>query len=340
LGGKQTEEEQAMKYDELAFMNQQLAGMLHTGIPLEGALKQLCANMRGGLLRSELERLEADLAQGVPLAEAVTARRLPPFYVAMVRVGVQSNDLPAILTLLADYYHQVNNAWVRLKGLMVYPLIVLLGALGLSLALSFLFHRLAGEMTDLNLMVPASRGAWVTVWIAPSVLAFLVVLMVAGLSVPRFRSWLRWHFPGFRETSLAQTASSLSLLLARGSNLDSALDLMRRLEGESVAGRELAQWQERLRQGEGKLEDFAASSTLFPQLFLWLAANAGQDLGAGFRRAAEIYQGRATHQIEMLLYACLPVSILLLGLMILGQVYPVVRIFIALGGLADHGLLE
>jgi type II secretory pathway component PulF len=326
-----------MKYDELAFVNQQLAGMIESGIPLEGAVRQICANMRRGQLRTELEHLEADLAQGVPLADGVAARQLPPFYVAMVRVGAQSNDLAGVLTLLADYYHQVNNAWVRLKGLMVYPLIVLVAALGLSVVLSLLFQRLASEMNEVNMLLPFSRSAWVTVWIAPAFLTLLVVAATAGLAVPSWRTWLRWHLPGFREVSLAQMASSLSLLLSRGSSLDSALGLMRSIEDKSAAGTELAQWQERLRQGEGKLEDFAADGRTFPQLFLWLAANSGQDLGAGFRRAADIYQGRASHRIEMMLYACLPVSVLLLGLMILGQVYPVVRIFISLGGLSDQG---
>ena len=31
-----------MKLDEFAFVNQQLAGMLKSGVPLEGALRQLC----------------------------------------------------------------------------------------------------------------------------------------------------------------------------------------------------------------------------------------------------------------------------------------------------------
>ena len=324
-----------MKYDELAFVNQQLAGMLQTGIPLEGALKQLCANMRRGLLRAELEALEAALAQGVPLADAVSARKLPPLYVAMVRVGVQSGDLPGVLMLLADHYHQVNNSWVRLKGLMTYPVIVLTAALGLSISLSVIFNRLTTEISSTGLWIPFPRSAFLTVWIAPAVLTVAVIAMVLALTVPRWQAWLRWRLPGFREASLAQMASSLSILLSRGSTLNDALELMRQIEGGSSAGAELGRWQERLRQGEGKVEGFSENSTTFPQLFLWLAANAGQDLAAGFRRAADIYHGRATHRIEMMLYACLPVSILLLGLMIIGQVYPVVRIFIALSRSLD-----
>ena len=58
-----------MKYDELAFFNQQLAAMLRDGMPLEGALRRLCEDMRAGPLRSELQALEAELAKGTPMAE-------------------------------------------------------------------------------------------------------------------------------------------------------------------------------------------------------------------------------------------------------------------------------
>src|SRR4051812_38455115 len=109
-----------MKPDEFAFLNQQLAAMLKSGIPLEGALRQICENMRRGNLRTELMLLETDLAKGIPIDEALQKRKLPAFYVQMIKVGVASNNLPAVLNLLADYYQRVNNVWIRLKGLMVY----------------------------------------------------------------------------------------------------------------------------------------------------------------------------------------------------------------------------
>jgi len=90
-----------MNYDEFAFFNQQLAATLRDGIPLEGALSRLCADMRRGALRSELERLEADLARGRPMAEALAERRLPDLYKRLVIVGAKSNDMPGALTLLA-----------------------------------------------------------------------------------------------------------------------------------------------------------------------------------------------------------------------------------------------
>jgi type II secretory pathway component PulF len=94
-----------MNHDEFAFFNQQLASMLRDGIPLEGAIKQLCAGMKTGTLRAELELLERELADGTPLPAALARRKLPVFYLRMLELGARSNDLPGVLTLLADHYH-------------------------------------------------------------------------------------------------------------------------------------------------------------------------------------------------------------------------------------------
>ena len=52
-----------MNHDEFAFFNQQLAAMLRSGIPLEGALKQLCVGMKTGPLRAELQLLEEEIGR-------------------------------------------------------------------------------------------------------------------------------------------------------------------------------------------------------------------------------------------------------------------------------------
>src|SRR5258708_13799316 len=97
--------------------------------------------MRAGPLRGEIEQLEANLKRGTPLPEALAGRRLPPFYVQMIQIGVRSNDLPGVLTMLADHYHRANALATRLKGLLAYPLIVILVSLGLTLILSLVFSR-------------------------------------------------------------------------------------------------------------------------------------------------------------------------------------------------------
>ena len=58
-------------------------------------------------------------------------------------------------------------------------------------------------------------------------------------------------------------------------------------------------------------------------MFVWVIVQSGEDLAGGFKRAADIYQGRAMYRSELLLYSALPCSILALALMILAQIQPV-----------------
>src|SRR5581483_5145798 len=142
--------------------------MLRDGIPLEGALRRLCEEMRGGQLRDELQALEADLARGTPMEEALKPRQLPELYKRMVLVGVKGGDLPSALTMLADYFHQQSNVWMRLRALMVYPMIVLVVALVLSCFLSYLLgHFIWNNLSELtgfygrSIVAPISAGLWI-----------------------------------------------------------------------------------------------------------------------------------------------------------------------------------
>ena len=335
-----------MNYEELAFVNQQLAGMLKSGIPLEGALRQLCANMRRGPCRTELEALERDLARGVPLKDALAARKLPEFYVRMIQLGAQSNDLPGLLTLVADYYQRAHLGWTRLKGLMVYPLIVLVASLGLAAFVAVICNTVvAGGAGPLGALLEGRstsesemQNALFAMWTAPVALLLITLAAAIALLVPAFRRFLRWWLPGFRESSLTNLASTINLMLCSGSPLGEALDLAGRLESGSPAGPELLRWKNRLAEGNAKITDIAKDSKVFPPLFVWLLAQGGEDLAAGFKKAMEIYSARASYRIELLLYVTLPVSMLVLGTVILGQFLPLFRVLImTIDQLGDMG---
>ncbi len=327
-----------MSHDEFAFFNQQLAAMLRDGIPLEGALRKLCQEMRGGPLRDELQRLEADLVQGTPLPNALAARQLPGLYRCMMQVGVKSGNLPGALTLLADYYQRQNNLWMRLKGLMVYPLIVLFAAFLLSGLLAALWLHvirpgwlglLGGFMgsTQLPGFTRLTMPLLDNLWVYPTLFGLLFALALAALLWPALRDRVRWWLPAFKEASLARMASSMHLLLKGGVPLPDTIALVAHLESGKAA-EDLARWHANLASGQAKFTDVAAQSRRFPPLFVWLVANAGEDLAAGFRRAAEIYEARAAYRAELGLYAALPVAVLFLGAIILSQGFVLVSGFL------------
>jgi type II secretory pathway component PulF len=327
-----------MKLDEFAFFNQQLAAMLRDGIPLEGALQRLCQEMRAGSLRTELQALEADLAKGAPMADALKGRQLPELYKRMIMVGVKSGDLPGALTMLADYFQRRHLIWTRLNGLMVYPLIVLTGAFLLSCFIAAILSSFIWPNLIFLAGNPSPPVIAAGVWMAPVLLAIALVIALITIALSPARRALRWRLPAFKESSLAQVASAIWLMLKNGVPLDDALALTEQMEEGTCAAAELAQWRQRLASGRGKFSEMAAPGSAFPPLFVWMIANSGEDLTDGFRRASEIYQARALYRIELLLYSALPCSILALGIMIFSQIQPVfIALTTFLKTLADMG---
>src|SRR3954466_15218938 len=270
-----------MNYDEFAFFNRQLAAMLHEGIPLEGAIKQLCADMQSGAWRHEFELIEQDLAKGVPLKDAVAARKLPEFYKRMVVVGVRANDLPGTLILLADYYHRANALWTRLKGLMVYPLIVIVVSLGLTVLLCVSFNHFLKSLFE---QFPVPNPLAVAVWIPPVFLSLVLILALCALLIPSWRARLRWRLPAFREASLSQLASAMALFLRNGATLPEALAMAETLEAGTPAAGALHAWRGLVESGQGKLTQLPIV-TPFPALFVWLLQKNPEHPAVGFGKA-------------------------------------------------------
>jgi len=222
--------------------------------------------------------------------------------------------------------------WTRLKGLMVYPLIVVIVSLGLTLLLSVSFGRFMETMSHTNGIFtegwrPQSPNAsflLAAMWIPPVVMIVLALLAIGAVLLPAWRARLRWRLPAFREASLAQLASAVALMLKNGTTLAESLALAEGIEAKTPAAPALAEWRRLTESGQGKPSQWPAIKPL-PPLFVWLVRTGGEDVAAGFAKAAEIYQSRAAYRTEMALYGALPVSILLLGQMVLWQVLPMFR---------------
>jgi len=334
-----------MKYDEFAFFNQQLAAMLRDGIPLEGALRRLCQEMRAGSLRTELQSLEADLAKGTPMADALAPRQLPELYKRMILVGVKSGDLPGALTMLADYFQRQNNVWTRLKSMMVYPLIVMFVAFLISVVLAFMWTCVIGPSMQnvfggMGIRLPAATifalGSLQAIWVFPVVLGVLFLLAASVVFVPGLRGKYLWRLPAFKEATVSRIASSLALLMKNGVNLPDAIGLVEQLETSAAATADLQQWRRKLAAGTAKFSEVAAVNRLIPPLFVWVVASAGEDLTAGFNRAAEIYHSRAIYRTEVALYSVLPIASLFLGAVVLSQAFLVISMFLPLVAMLNN----
>jgi type II secretory pathway component PulF len=262
------------------------------------------------------------------MAEALQPRRLPEIYKRMILVGVKSGDLPGALTMLADYFQRQTNLWTRLKGLMVYPLIVLFMAFCLSCFIWYLLNNFIWNNFESLTGQKLAPGIAAGLWMSPVCIGIALIVGVIAVSVSPARRRLRWRLPAFKEASLAQVAAAMCLMLKHGVPLNDALAFAEQLEEGTGAEKEIAQWRLRLASGHGKFSDMAVqniavSGGIFPPLFVWTVSQSGEDLTTGFERVAKIYDARANYRVEMFLYSLLPIAVLALGTMIISQIQPV-----------------
>ena len=334
-----------MKYDEFAFFNQQLAAMLRDGIPLEGALKRLCQEMHTGQLQDELQALEADLGRGTPLADALKARQLPELYKRMMVVGVRSGDLPGALTMLADYFQRQNDIWTRLKSMMTYPLIVMFAGFLISLLIAALWNffigpSFRGMYSGMEMRLPGATqfalDSLQAIWAFPLVLGILFFVALTIVFQPAMRGKFLWRLPAFKEANVARVASALTLLLKNGVSLPDAIGLVEGLEDNQRATADLQQWKDNLAAGMAKFSEVARASRMFPPMFVWIVAGAGEDLVSGFRRAAEMYQSRAIYRTEVALFSVLPVASMFLGAVVMSQAFLVFSMFLPMISMLDN----
>jgi len=325
-----------MKLDELALANQQLADMLKSGMPLEGALREVCQGCATGRLREELGALEHQLAGGKPFAETIAQCRLPELFRQTLLAGAQSNALPMGLNALADHYAGMHAAWERLRTVLVYPALVLLAATGVSLLTSIIttealetiqpeFFDLMGYSGGLGVREPQPNRFLFKVWTPPVVLCVLIVVGAGLLRSPHVRRELEWVLPAFKEHKLAAFASSMSVLVRAGVPLAEALRLIGAAGPEDRLGHEIKGWLSRLEAGERDFEAATRSTRLLPPLFRWAVTSTGADLAAGFRKAADLFERRASYFMELLLNAALPVLVLVLAGTIVLQALPLMN---------------
>jgi type II secretory pathway component PulF len=162
----------------------------------------------------------------------------------------------------------------------------------------------------------------------PVLLGLLFLFVTSVVFVPGLRGKFLWRLPAFKEATISRIAAALTLLLKNGVNLPDAIGLVEQLETSTAATADLKQWREKLAAGTAKFSEVAAGNRLIPPLFVWVVASAGEDLIAGFSRAAEIYHSRAIYRTEVALYSVLPIASLFLGAVVLSQAFLVISMFL------------
>jgi type II secretory pathway component PulF len=307
-------------------------------------------------MRSLLEKIHADVAQGTPIHVACRffARQFPPHLAAVIAAGEASAQLPEAIRALAGHVSSAAELRRTARRALIYPAVVM-GATAVLIVflLGGVVPQFAAVFSSLHLPLPGItvaliatsnfvRQAWPTL-VAAGCGALLLAAWAAR--APRLRRWrdaalLRVPVLGdtVRHLATARFAAHCRLLHEAGVPLLDALRTGAELTGNAVMASQLLAARERVALGQ-PLHAALPKPNAFPG-FLVPALRSGEttgQLGAALRHIEEYAASRARERLATALALLEPALLAgltaVVGCIALSFFLP---LFSLLGGVNSH----
>jgi type IV pilus assembly protein PilC len=314
-----------------------LAIIIKAGIPLYDGLVIIKKQSDSPALIKVLGQLSVDVSNGRFLADGLERYKAAfgDFFISVIRVGEASGTLAQNLLYLSDETKKRKNLEKKIRSAMVYPSIILIATLGVTVFLAFfVFPRLLPMLRGLNVKMPAST------LLLMAIVNFLTkygiyVVAIAAVIVFIFRYLLR-HVTSFRyflhrlilaTPALSKSSVSLnmvnfarifSLLLKSGIKIAEALIITSRTFDNLVYRRFIEEASQEIRRG-GELAPFLArQAVLFPPFVTGMIqiGEATGNLDENLIYVSEYYEEEMNYKLDALTSFIEPVMLLFMGLLV------------------------
>lgn len=321
------------KLQELATFTQQLANLLHSGMPLTVALKSMTHLESKGIPSGVSQELKQDVMEGRSLSDAMSKqpRVFSDLYVNMVRAGEQSGALEDVLRRLADHFERFAEVQSKFISALIYPAIVAcVGVVIIIFFMTFMLPKFMSIFEGIKVPLPASTRALMAISHFFSAYWWLILLtMIAAIVLfKRFQAspsgqraiddWkMRAPVLGkvVRLNLFGQFARTLSTLLHNGVPVLTALKITEQIIPNKIMKEAIAQTREAVTDGKTIAQPLARSK-IFPQLMIDLL-KIGEDTGdvpGALKNVAETYEGELSIALRVMTNLIEPALIIVMAM--------------------------
>ena len=242
-----------IKMDDFLLFNQQLAALIHAGLPVLQSIQMLRQRSPNPKLRLVLADVESRIRSGSALSDALAAQgeTFPRIYTASILAGERSGNLDDVLRRYVEYTKAIARLRRKIRGALTYPTIllcaafILIGVLTTFVIPQFtsLYENMGAELPGITtFVVSISSGMRSNIfWLAPAVAGAVFGVTAWRRTEKGRRTMDRWILKLpivgdlVRQMTTAQLARSLATLLAGGITLVESFQIAL----ASVSNREL-----------------------------------------------------------------------------------------------------
>jgi type IV pilus assembly protein PilC len=318
---------------ELAVFARQLATMISSGMSILRALYVLEEQTESKMLKETIVETRKDVEAGLSLSDAM-ARHPKVFstlFVAMTQAGEAGGVLEGSLLRVADQLEKDASLKRQIKSAMVYPILVVVVAVGIMLALcAFLIPVFINVFKEFGGELPAITKVSV---LASEIVTgyYWAMFLVTGAVVFTFIKWkktswgrkqwdhFRLHIPMkigtiVQEVAVARWSRTLASLTSAGVPLLLALDITGRTGGNVAIEEAMAGVIDSVKRG-GTIAAPLAQAPIFPTMVTHMVG-VGEETGAldaMLDKVAEFYEDRVDASVKALTSIMEPIMIIVIG---------------------------
>jgi type IV pilus assembly protein PilC len=325
-----------VKAKSLQVFSRQFATMIEAGLSVVTALvvleQQTDDRALGAIIADVRERVEG----GAFLSEAMAAHpdTFNRLYVSMVEAGEAAGVLDTVLDRVATQIEKEQKIKRRVKGAMMYPIVVLsFATLVLAGMLMFLvpvftkiFDSLGGDLPTLTQFVVTLSDAQRQYWfiIFPSIAAAAWGFLRWKKSESGRRIWDRFKLripmtvgQVVRKVSMARWSRTLSTLISAGVDIVKALEITAQTSGNWVVENETARLRVRVQEGATIAQPLIESAVFPPMVsqMVKIGEESGE-LEKMLGKVADFYEDEVDASIQALTSIIEPLMMIMVGIMV------------------------
>jgi type IV pilus assembly protein PilC len=176
----------------LLTFNQELLVLIKAGMPIMQVLDAILERHDNGKFAEILRQVREDVKGGAALSTALErhGRSFPHLYVASIRAGERTGDLPSTIRRYIQYLKRVDGIRKKIVAALFYPAILVLFAfMAIALLLLYVVPTFANVYADAGSQLPLLTRLLIEVTSVMKKFAPLVVLLAFGAAAA-YRTWV------------------------------------------------------------------------------------------------------------------------------------------------------
>ena len=329
---------------ELMIFTRQLATLIDAGLPLLQSLNVLSKQEPNANLRATITALAEGVQGGSTFSDALAAypRMFNRLFVNMVKAGEIGGVLEVVLKRLAEYQEKANKLRGKIVSAMVYPIIIMVIAVGILVFLMLVIVPKFKEMFEGQNMELPKFSQFVFNFsdncMADSVIPFvpnavvaitLIFLASIGISIwrrtpkgGRIVDAFMLKIPKLghlnQVNAVARFSRTFGTLVSSGVPILQALMITRDTSGNVIVSDAVTKIHDAVREGESIVTPMTTSSAIFPPMVISMV-DVGEETGQlpdMLMRVAEVYDEEVDNSVTALTAMLEPLMIVFLAVVV------------------------